>query len=205
MGRVSTAKARLIEAAIELIWQDSLGTVTVDAICDKANVKKGSFYHFFASKDELVLAALDANWESRRPVLDRIFSATEPPLDRLRNYFKYVYTRQMELKGNWGCFVGCFYTAVGMGCAKQNPEIARKVQSILANYTRYYESALRDAVASGAIDDRDVSAQARSLFAYMEGVLAQARIRNDTEILRTLGKSAFEFLGISEGRRRVDR
>ncbi|HZS37565.1 MAG TPA: TetR/AcrR family transcriptional regulator [Polyangia bacterium] len=200
MGRTSDARERLIEATIELTWQD--GTVSVDAICERSQVKKGSFYHFFKSKDELVIAALEAHWASRKPHLDRIFSPTVLPLERLRAYFAYVFQRQKELKAKHGQFVGCFYTTVGMSCAPQSPAIAEKVQEILANYTRYYESALRDAVARGDIGNRrhDVVARAKNLFAFMEGVLAQARLQDDAEIIRTLGASAFAFLGIEEPR-----
>ena len=69
MGRVSDAKPRLLEAAIDLVWSRSYGAVTVDDICAAAGVKKGSFYYFFKSKDELVAAALDAKWEQIRPAL----------------------------------------------------------------------------------------------------------------------------------------
>src|SRR2546423_4144499 len=80
MGRVSTARARLVQGTIDLIWTESYGSVTVDAICERARVKKGSFYHFFRSKDELVIAALDAHWEARKPTLDNLFAPPRPPL-----------------------------------------------------------------------------------------------------------------------------
>src|SRR2546422_4016559 len=102
MGRVSDARERLLKATVELIWQESYGAVTVDAICERAGVRKGSFYHFFKSKDELVLAALDADWESRRPILDRLFSPSKPPLERLRDYFAYVHDRQWEVRSKYG-------------------------------------------------------------------------------------------------------
>lgn len=44
MGRTSDAKERLLAAALDLIWERSYGSVTIDAICEKAGVKKGSFY-----------------------------------------------------------------------------------------------------------------------------------------------------------------
>ena len=56
MGRVSDAKQRLLQATIDLIWQNSYGAVTVDNICERAGVKKGSFYYFFPSKTDLVVA-----------------------------------------------------------------------------------------------------------------------------------------------------
>src|ERR1051326_1563388 len=59
MGRVSDAKERLMDAVLELIWTGSYGSTTIDQICDKAGVKKGSFYYFFESKADLAVAALD--------------------------------------------------------------------------------------------------------------------------------------------------
>ncbi|TAK98721.1 MAG: TetR/AcrR family transcriptional regulator, partial [Verrucomicrobia bacterium] len=47
MGRVSDAKTRLMEAVRELIWTGSFGSTTIDQICEKSGVKKGSFYYFF--------------------------------------------------------------------------------------------------------------------------------------------------------------
>src|SRR5262249_6289811 len=79
MGRCGDARDRLLDATIELIWRESYGAVTVDSICAKAGVKKGSFYYFFESKDELVGAALEAHWKSIQPELDRLFSPSVPP------------------------------------------------------------------------------------------------------------------------------
>ena len=41
MARVTDTKERLLTAAIELLWEQSLGAASVDAICEKADVKKG--------------------------------------------------------------------------------------------------------------------------------------------------------------------
>src|SRR6266853_1287006 len=86
MGRVSDAKERLMEAVLELIWTGSFGTTTIDHICEKAGVKKGSFYYFFDSKGDLAVTAIDSDWPRHRAELDSIFSATVPPLERLRKY-----------------------------------------------------------------------------------------------------------------------
>jgi TetR/AcrR family transcriptional repressor of nem operon len=194
MGRVSDARERLIEATIDLIWTESYGAVTVDAICARSAVKKGSFYHFYKSKDDLVIAALEAHWERRRPTLDRLFSPSVPPLDRLRAYFQSVYERQLELSKKYGHPPGCFFCKLGIEVSRKT-EIGRKVQDILSTYVRYYESALHDAAAEGW-PLVDIPGKARALFAFMEGVLTQARINDDYELIKNLGKQAFRFLGL---------
>src|SRR5262245_56577141 len=98
MGRVSDARKRLMDAVLELIWTGSYGRTSIDQICDKAGVKKGSFYYFFESKCELAAAALEADWEVRRPQLDALFSPTVPPLERLRNFCDLAYQKQAQMK-----------------------------------------------------------------------------------------------------------
>jgi TetR/AcrR family transcriptional repressor of nem operon len=198
MGRPSDARERLLEAATNLIWVEGYAALTVDGVCERAGVRKGSFYHFFESKEQLVLATLDAHWARRRPALDALFSPSLAPLERLRRYFQSVLERQLEHKARTGQLLGCFFNAVAVGAAQQSPEIVRKVQGILATYERYYESALLEAAARGELAGDDLRGKARSLFALMEGVLAQARIQDDPELIRTLGHRAFELLGIAE-------
>ena len=57
MGRTSNADDRLKDAAIALMWEESYGAVTIDDICRRADVKKGSFYYFFDSKADLAATA----------------------------------------------------------------------------------------------------------------------------------------------------
>ena len=197
MGRVSDAKQRLLDATIDLIWLHSYGAVTVDNICERAGVKKGSFYYFFPSKTDIVVAALDAHWLTVKANLDRIFDPAVPPLDRLRNYFEYVYQRQLALKEKTGRVLGCPYCSVGSETSNSDAVICAKVQELMANYAKYMETAVRDLQAEGAArPQQDVAAQTRGLFAYMHGVLGQARIQNDPEIIRGLEPGALRFLGV---------
>jgi TetR/AcrR family transcriptional repressor of nem operon len=196
MGRVSDAKQRLLDATIDLIWQHSYGAVTVDNICERAGVKKGSFYYFFPSKTDLVIAALDAHWLNVKAQLDRTFVPSVPPLDRLRNYFESVYRHQIELKEKTGRVLGCPYCSIGSETSNSDAAICAKVQELMANYTTYFEGAIRDLQAEGLAKPQDVGVVMRGLFAYMHGVLGQARIQNDPEIIRGLEPGAMKFLGV---------
>jgi TetR/AcrR family transcriptional repressor of nem operon len=189
MGRVSTAREKLIEAATDLIWLRSYGAIGVDAICDRAGVRKGSFYHFFKSKDELVAAALEHNWQARQPELEAIFSADIPPLARFTRYFAHVCERQTMLRAKYGRVVGCFYASIGTECMQDWPLIAAKTKEILADYVRLLESSLRDAAVSGAIPRGNARGRAKLLFAFIEGVLGQARIHDDLDMIKQLRRT----------------
>jgi len=198
MGRVSDAKERLMEAVRELIWTGSYGSTTIDQICDKAGVKKGSFYYFFDSKADLAVTALDAEWETRRPELDSLFSPTIPPLERLRKYCEYGYRFQAEIKAKCGCVLGCPLFTLGAEVSTQEDQLRRKIQAVLDYKRKYLESAIRDAHAAGLIHAPDAAAKARMLFAYYEGLLTEARIQNSLEVLREAIPGTFELLGVKE-------
>ena len=198
MGRVSDAKQRLLDATIDLIWLHSYGAVTVDNICERAGVKKGSFYYFFPSKTDLVVAALDGHWHKVKAELDRIFAPTLSAVDRLRNYFEWVYRRQLEMKEKTGRVVGCPLCSIGSETSNSDTVICTKVQELMSNYSGYLERVIRDLQKEGVVKKQDVAAQTQGLFAHMHGVLGQARIQNDPEIIRSLEAGAFKFLGIDE-------
>jgi len=197
MGRVSDAKPRLLQATLDLVWTRSYGAVTVDDICEAAGVKKGSFYYFFKSKDELVAAALDRKWEEIRPEFDSIFSASRPALERLRLAFEHIYLRQKELRAKHGCVLGCPFSSVGSEVIAADKTLRASVQRMIQGKQRYIESALRDLQAEGLLGEgQDPSVLARQVYAYIEGVLAQARIGDDLETLKGAFTGAVRLLGI---------
>lgn len=195
MPRTSDAKERLTDAAMELIWQNSYGATSVDAICERADVRKGSFYYFFKSKSELAAAALEADWGKRKVDMDRIFSPTVPPLERLEHYFDFVHDGLVERQQRCGAVLGCPLFAVGSEVSTQDKPLRDKVQEILERKARYFESAIRDAHAQGLIVAPDAKAKAKALFACYQGTLTQARIQNNVELLREFKAIALDFLG----------
>ncbi len=196
MPRVSDAKLRLMDAARTLVWENSYGATSVDAICLKAGVRKGSFYHFFESKSTLATEALEADWQAKRARLDEMFSPQSPPLDRLRNYFDYVFARQEAAHAECGCVLGCPLLSLGCEVSTQDPVIRAKIQQILGRQLKYFETAIRDAHGEGSIIAPDARAKSRFIFALLQGALSQARILDDLAIIREAQAGVFELLGV---------
>jgi TetR/AcrR family transcriptional repressor of nem operon len=198
MGRVSDAKERLMEAVRELIWEGSYGSTTIDQICEKAGVKKGSFYYFFDSKADLAVTAIEEDWQRRRVELDSLFSPTVPPLERIRKYCEYGYRLQAEIRSKCGCVLGCPLFSLGAEVSTQEDRLQKKIQEILEYKRKYLESAIRDAHAAGLIQSPDAEAKSRTLFAYYQGLLTQARIQNNLELLREAVRGSYELLGVKQ-------
>ena len=198
MPRQSDMKERLTNAATDLIWENSYGATSVDAICERAGAKKGSFYYFFKSKSELAAAALEADWRMRKADMDSIFSPTIPPLERLERYFDFVYDRLAELQKKCGSVLGCPLFTLGSEVSTQDELLRDKVHEILDRKVKYFESAIRDAHAQGLIVAPDAKAKAKALFACFQGTLTQARIQNNVEVLREFKEVALDVLGAKQ-------
>jgi TetR/AcrR family transcriptional repressor of nem operon len=199
----SDTKQKLLETTLDLIWESSYGSVSVEDICRRAGVQKGSFYHFFPSKSELGAAALEEYWvQYRRPQLDQIFSVQHPPLQRFLTYCDKTYENQKNRLEKWGKVVGCPITSIGSELSTQDEKVRLKSQEIGGRICRYLEAALRDAERDGLLKARDLPALAREFYAFVTGVLLQARIRNDLELVKTIKPGMLRMLGL-EARARV--
>jgi len=196
MGRVSDARERLLDAANELTSKLGYSGVTVDAICEQAGVKKGSFYHYFDSKASLSKAAIEEWWQTNsRPVLDKAFAADVPPLERIERYFDALYERQVARKQRGEPVLGCLGFSVAMEGAGVDQEVWEATQRVLQRKRRYFEAAIRDAKDAGVINVQDVETAVQAVYSLFEGASARARIQNSPEPLVGLYAQVLLLLG----------
>lgn len=82
-----SAKERLLDAAVMLIRRQGFAGTSVDQLCAAAGVTKGAFFHHFASKEELGIAAA-GHWVTlTAPAFEEAdYQGEETPLKRLLAY-----------------------------------------------------------------------------------------------------------------------
>ena len=81
------SRARLLDAALQVIRAQGYAATTVDDICREAGLTKGAFFHYFKSKEDLAVAAA-AHFSA---LAEALFAAADyrklgDPLDRLLGY-----------------------------------------------------------------------------------------------------------------------
>ncbi len=195
MGRVSDARERLLKAANELTWKQGYNAVTVDAICDAAGVKKGSFYHYFESKAELTKAAIEAWWQERsRPIIESSFAEGVPPLERLKRYFAAIYENQMRIKREGGTLLGCAFFRLAIEGEGVEPDVREAARHALARKRKYFVQAITDAKQAGLIKVDDVEAATQAVYSLFEGALARARIQDSPEPLKGIYEQVLRLL-----------
>jgi len=198
MARPTDTKEKLLQVAFDLIWNHSYGSVSVDQICERARVNKGSFYHFFNSKSELAVEAYEEHWREKQPELDQIFSTQIPPLDRLQRWCQHIRNRQKQKAEKYGHVCGCPYASLGTELATQDEKIRAKSQELMDRNIRYVESALRDAQREGLVSLEDNRAGAKRVYTTVLGMLLYAKIHNDLAVLQELEPTIMDMIGARE-------
>lgn len=190
MGRSSDAKTRLLETAMALMAVRGFSAVGVHEICVQAGVKKGSFFHFFPSKQILVLAVLDA-WEQQlRALWEQAMLADCAPLERLTRLFALAYDAQRTRRDTCGHMGGCPIGNLSLELSHQDTLVRQKVQAIFNAWAVIVEHMLHEAVATGALPAIDAGLTAQAIVAYFEGVLLLAKTHNDPAVVTRLAHGA---------------
>lgn len=186
MGQNTTGtRQRLIDTAQALIWKSSYGAVSVDDICKAADVKKGSFYHYFPSKVDLAVATMEESYAQLKSVYDDCFSPGRNPVERFEMLADAVYQGQVEIAEKYGMVCGCPCASMSSEMACQEESVRAKFEEVRRRQERYYESTLRDLVADGLLaSGTDIRAKSEEIYAYMLGMLTMARIQNSLESLK---------------------
>jgi TetR/AcrR family transcriptional repressor of nem operon len=196
MKQESESKRKLLEAAIDLIWRSSYGAVSVDDICEKAGVNKGSFYYAFKSKSDLAVAAYERYWENKRTKMDGIFSPQLPPLERLERLIQAVTDDQLGRYKQYGKMPGCPFCSLGSELGTQDENIRMAADKIGAKMGKYLESLVRALAADGLVETNNPAELAQEVGAYLTGVLMQAKIENSPNHLERLKNGILRLLGI---------
>ena len=186
MGRTSDARERLIKSATELISEHGYTAVGVNEICEHAGVKKGSFYHFFPSKRDLVLAAINTQGERGRRLLERAMSADLPPLEKIERAFELTYRHHAAAAQDSGRVNGCAIGNLALELSTRDEVVRLKLQQAFDVWASCFKRALDEAVDAGDIPGTDTSVLADSLVAYMEGIIMLAKANNDPELIKRL-------------------
>jgi len=194
----SESKRKLLETAMQMIWESSYGSVSVDDICTRAGVNKGSFYYAFKSKSDLAVAAFERHWENKRPLMDKIFSPQIPPLERLDNYCQSIINSQKEKYQSFGKMLGCPFCSVGSELSTQDEKIRLKADQMTQRMLKYIESLVRDLAAAGLIEVKDTTELAQEIYSYVTGVLMQAKIENNVNHVERLQHGVMRLLGIKQ-------
>ena len=185
---------RILTQARELFHNRSYADVGVKEICDSADVKKGSFYHFFPSKRDLALAVIeDMADDWAHGFVEEAFDLALPPMERFEYMIDAAYYWQKAAKDVAGRVRGCLFGNLALEISTHDDVLRAKLTAVFNTTRDRFKASLEDAVAHGAIAPLDSELTASAMLAYLEGIILLAKTRNDPEVIRILGPAMMDI------------
>lgn len=179
--------SRLLHVAAEMMWERSFQATSVDDLCRRAEAKKGSFYHFFPSKTDLAVAAIENSWaQVKAQIFEPIFNDNASGLDKFNRLIETIDQFQTGLMAEKGAHLGCPFGNLGQEMARQDERIRATLQKIFDGHCDYLEAALVSAEKAGEIPAGDNRQRAQKIFALLEGALLLAKVANDAQVFRNV-------------------
>ena len=185
-------KAELIRSGLEQLTESGFASSGIDQILKKVKVPKGSFYHYFASKEAFGQAVIDnyATYFANKLdvcLLDESYS----PLTRLSNFVESAKVGMVRHNFKRGCLVGNLGQEVDL-----LPESFRQqLIDIFYSWQLRLTTCLKAAQAHGELSNTaDCVLLAECFWIGWEGAVSRAKLVQDAAPLRNYFNHFIESL-----------
>lgn len=176
------ARARLLEAARDVIRARGFAATTVDDLCKAAGVTKGAFFHHFENKEALGVAAAQFWAETTTAFFARApYHRPDDPLDRV---LAYVDFRKSIIDGDLAEFT-CLVGTMAQEVYHSHPAIRDACAASIFGHAATLEPDIRAAMEARAIEvDWTPASLAAHTQAVMQGAFILAKATGDREVAR---------------------
>jgi TetR/AcrR family transcriptional repressor of nem operon len=170
-----STRERLIAAALRLFGEKGYQSTSVADVQRESDCHSGSFYHFFPTKQDLLLAVLERYRAGIVPMLiEPAWADVQDPIERI---FALLARYRMLLEMN-RCAYGCPIGSLALELHEPDPAVRQLLANNFTGWIDQVENCLIDArkVLGRNIDTRRT---ASFVLTVMEGGVMQARTYRD--------------------------
>lgn len=164
----------ILSVAQTIIGAKGYAAVGLTEILNAADVPKGSFYHYFKSKDAFGEALLNQYFEDYLAEIDQtLFSNDKPMADRLMKYW----SNWKDTQESFDCQGKCLAVKLGAEVSDLSESMRLALKSGTAKIIGLLESAIKAGIADGSLKvDTEANMLANNLYQLWLGASLMAKI-----------------------------
>jgi TetR/AcrR family transcriptional repressor of nem operon len=174
-----SSRSRLLAATMDLVRAKGYSSTRVEDVCAAAGVTKGSFFHHFASKEELAIAAARAWGENAVRLFSEAPYMAEPdPLARLLGYLRF--RRQLvagEIR-DWTCYAG---TAI-QEIHETHPAIREACSESITLHLALLTSMAQQVLAQHPVPKLRAQSLATHIQVVLQGTFVMAKAQQNAQV-----------------------
>lgn len=176
-------KQQLLEKGMALLLERGYNDLGIAALLEATSTPKGSFYHYFKSKEDFGQQAIDQYMEAVHRGLDLCLNdASLPALQRVRRFFE-LSEEKYRTEGYLGCLLG----GLGQELSGVSEAFRRKVEDCFSQIEHRIAGCLQAAIQSGELRaDADAARLAKLLINCWEGAALRSRLLRHPAPLREM-------------------
>lgn len=176
---MAPARQKLLDAALAVIRAKGYFATTIDDLCARAGVAKGSFFHHFKDKEALAVAAADY-WSEFTGALfaQAPYHDHADPLDRVLGYVDF---RREILSGavaDFTCLVGTMVQEV----YDSHPAIRDACDRSISGHAAKLEADIESAMRARGIGGFTAQSLALHTQAVLQGAFILAKAKGDAAV-----------------------
>ena len=162
---------RLVDTAMQMLAEQGYGSTSVADLLRRAGVNAGSLYHFFPTKQALLMAVLERYRDGLYPMLiDPAWHEEPDPIERIFALLARYRWMILETECSYGCPIG----SLALELHDADPAVRELLAVNFAGWVGAIERCLADA-GERLPADLDRRALAEFVLTTMEGGVMQAR------------------------------
>lgn len=181
VASAANTKDRILDAGAEAIVAKSYNGCGLNEILCAAGVPKGSFYHYFKSKEDFGVALIERSVDEHSDRMKSILTdRSTSPLERLRTY----YDAMRECFSCKGPARECLIGKLALEIGQLSEPMRAAIKCGYDQWSALLAKTLREAQAAGELDqDHDPDVLAGLLTNALEGVILRMQINRDLDPL----------------------
>ncbi|WP_353572751.1 TetR/AcrR family transcriptional regulator [Candidatus Albibeggiatoa sp. nov. BB20] len=181
----------LIRVGTEILTEKGFTNTGIEEILKRVNVPKGSFYHYFKSKEAFGEAVIEHYAAYFSDKLDRLLTDTQhKPLQRLRNFVEEAKAGMQRYDFKRGCLVG----NLGQELGAVNDNYRHLLENVFLIWQEKVATCLREAQSR---DELSAQADCEQLAAFFwigwEGAILRAKLVRSTQPLELFAAQFFSL------------
>jgi len=191
----NSTRERILSTAQRLFHARTYSEVGINTLCSEAGVVKGSFYHFFPSKQALLDAVMERNREVLLAEMNASAKGQPDGRSQVLAQFNVFLKTALEQKSKDGSMLGCPVGSLSSELAPSNAAARTAGSATLLAWARLLEAQVLAGVNDGSIVSTvDPHRTSLSLLAVIQGLSTLGRTFNDPELLSGIAKTSVKRL-----------